>query len=268
MVAHAVASYGLDPARVFVTGLSAGGAMTAVMLAAYPDAFAGGAIMAGLPYRCATSVGTAFQCMNPGVDRTPNQWGDLVRAAFAYAGARPRVEVWHGTADTTVVPANAAELRDQWTDALGVSQAPTSTGTLPGGTTVEVYGGGVVRVYRVAGMPHATPVDPGAAPDQCGAAGTYYRDTVCAAYHTGRNWGLDTAGPPASSPPPTTGTPPPAICVRATNYDHVRLGRAHHRLGYVYAAGSGQAMGLYTLAVSHGLAQTGPGYWILADDQC
>jgi len=277
MVAHAVAAYGLDAARVFVTGLSAGGAMTAVMLAAYPDVFAGGAVMAGLPYRCATSVPTAFQCMNPGVDRTPAQWGDLVRAAFAYTGIRPRVEIWHGTADTTVVPANATELRDQWTDALGVSQTPTSTGTLPGGTSLSVYGGGAVRVYQVSGMPHATPVDPGTAIDRCGTAGTYYRDTICAAYYTGRNWGLDAGGPPPSSPgsPSVTASPsasvspsPPVLCVRATNYDHVRLGRATQRLGYVYAAGSGQAMGLYTLAVSHGLKQTGPGYWVVADTEC
>jgi feruloyl esterase len=269
MVAHAVASYGLDAARVFVTGLSAGGAMTAVMLAAYPDVFAGGAIMAGLPYRCATSVASAFGCMNPGVDRTPAQWGDAVRAAFGHTGVRPRVEIWHGTADTTVVPANATELRDQWTDVLGVSQTPTSTGSLPGGASVEAYGDGAVRVYRVAGMPHGTPVDPGTAIDRCGTAGTYYRDTVCAPYHTARNWGLDAGGPPPSSGPASSSSgPPPGPCVRATNYDHVRLGRAYHQLGYVYALGSGQAMGLYTLAVSHGLRQTGPGHWVLADSEC
>jgi hypothetical protein len=118
----------------------------------------------------------------------------------------------------------------------------------------------------VSGMPHGTPVDPGTATDQCGTAGTYYRDTVCAAYHTGRNWGLDTAGPPASSPPASS--PPPAPCVRATNYDHVRLGRAYHRLGYAYAAGSDQPMGLYNVAISHGLKQTGPGYWVIADSEC
>jgi feruloyl esterase len=214
--------------------------------------------------------------MNPGVDRTPAQWGDLVRAASTHTGTRPRVEIWHGTADTTVVPANATELRDQWTDVAGVSQTPTSTGALPGGTTVEAYGGGAVRVYRVAGMPHGTPVDPGTAIDQCGTAGTYYRDTVCAAYHTGRNWGLDTAGPPSSNPPssnPPSSSPPvtsspPAPCIRATNYDHVRLGRAYHRLGYTYAAGSDQAMGLYNVAVTHGLKQTGPSYWVLADSEC
>src|SRR5688500_3950819 len=81
MVDHAVSEYGVDRTRVFVTGFSAGGAMTSVMLATYPDAFAGGAIVAGIPYRCSTSLTTAFTCMNPGVDRTPAAWGDLVRGA-------------------------------------------------------------------------------------------------------------------------------------------------------------------------------------------
>ncbi|MBA2467343.1 MAG: PHB depolymerase family esterase, partial [Sphingomonas sp.] len=50
MVAAMQARHGTDPARVFVSGLSAGGAMAAVMLATYPDVFAGGAIIAGLPF--------------------------------------------------------------------------------------------------------------------------------------------------------------------------------------------------------------------------
>ena len=48
MVEHMVREKGVDPSRVFVTGLSAGGAMTSVMLACYPDVFAAGAIIAGL----------------------------------------------------------------------------------------------------------------------------------------------------------------------------------------------------------------------------
>jgi len=49
MVDRTVAAYGADRAKVYVTGLSAGGAMTSVMLATYPDVFAGGSIVAGLP---------------------------------------------------------------------------------------------------------------------------------------------------------------------------------------------------------------------------
>jgi poly(hydroxyalkanoate) depolymerase family esterase len=58
--------HSIDPKRVYVTGLSAGGAMTSVMLATYPDVFAGGGINAGLPYGCANNQFDAFQCMQSG----------------------------------------------------------------------------------------------------------------------------------------------------------------------------------------------------------
>jgi len=61
MVATMVSDHGIDPARVFVTGLSAGGAMTPVMLATYPEVFAGGAIIGGLPYGAATNIAAGFR---------------------------------------------------------------------------------------------------------------------------------------------------------------------------------------------------------------
>jgi poly(hydroxyalkanoate) depolymerase family esterase len=206
MVDYATGHYGVNPSKVYVTGLSAGGAMTSVMLAAYPDVFAGGAIVAGLPYRCATSTPEAYTCMNPGVDKTPQQWGDLVRAGYSgYGGPWPRVSIWHGTSDSIVAPMNATEERDQWTNVLGLSTTPSGTQTLPG-TSVELYndGGGqpAVRVYRVSGMGHGTPVHPGSAVDQCGAAGSYFLDTICSSYYIARAWGLDGAAPPPADGPP------------------------------------------------------------------
>ena len=60
MIDRMVSDHGIDPRRIFITGLSAGGAMTSVMLAAYPEVFAGGAIVAGLPFwrgqQCAAGV--------------------------------------------------------------------------------------------------------------------------------------------------------------------------------------------------------------------
>ena len=63
MVETMVREKGIDPRRVFITGLSAGGAMTSVMLACYPEVFAGGAIVAGLPYGAASNVQQAFESM-------------------------------------------------------------------------------------------------------------------------------------------------------------------------------------------------------------
>jgi poly(hydroxyalkanoate) depolymerase family esterase len=189
MVDYAVAHYGSDPRRVYVTGLSAGGAMTAVMLAAYPDVFAGGAVVAGLPYGC------TMVCQYVPQNRTPAQWGDAVRAADpGYAGPWPRVAIWYGTADTTVPPVNATELRDQWTDVWGIPTAPSDSTNLPGGTIAETYpdasGHAAVQLYRVPDIGHGTPVDPGMAESQCGSTGTYYPASICSAYYTAGFWGL------------------------------------------------------------------------------
>ncbi|MFG3686452.1 PHB depolymerase family esterase [Micromonospora sp. NPDC047740] len=266
MVDYARTNYGTDAARVYVSGLSAGGAMSAVMLATYPDIFAAGSVIAGLPYRCATSSTSAYSCMNPGVDKTPAQWGDLVRNAYpGYAGKRPRVAIWHGTGDYTVAVANAVESRDQWTNVLGVSQTPTSTATLPAGTSLEVYGSDQVRLYRVAGMGHGTPVDPGSATDQCGTAAAYFLDTICSTYRDALFFGLDggvTPSPTPTASPSPTPTAPPA-CVTASNYAHVSAGRAYQSGGYAYALGSNQKMGLYNTFNTTTLKQTGPNYWVI-----
>jgi feruloyl esterase len=259
MVDSAVARHGAG--RVFVTGLSAGGAMTAVMLAAYPEVFAGGSVVAGLPAGCATDVVSAYSCMNPGVDRTPAQWAQAVQP-----GGRPRVAIWHGTADATVAPRNADELRDQWVGVHGLSATPTSTGSLPGPTRRETYGSGQVEVYRVQGMGHGTPVDPGSGDTQCGSTAAYFLDFICSTYYTAVFWGLTGGGP---GPTPTaTPTGQPATCHEGSNYQHVQAGRATHRLGYVYAVGSGQAMGLYNTFTRHTLRQSPPGYYTVADAGC
>ena len=66
MVDYMKSHHAIDPKRVFVTGLSAGGAMTSVMLADYPDVFSAGAIISGLPYGCANNLTDALQCMQSG----------------------------------------------------------------------------------------------------------------------------------------------------------------------------------------------------------
>ncbi|WP_395104223.1 alpha/beta hydrolase family esterase [Actinomadura sp. SCN-SB] len=191
MVSYAVANYGTDPSRVYVSGLSAGGAMSAVMLATYPDVFAAGSVAAGIPYRCAVSLLQASGCQLGATTRTPQQWGDLVRNAFpGYSGPYPRVAIWHGQSDFTVVPSNGRQLRDQWTNVRGVSRTPTSTQSLTGGTTLTVYGSDDVRLYEIAGMGHGLPIDPGGAADQCGSTAAYFLDTICSAYHDARFFGL------------------------------------------------------------------------------
>jgi poly(hydroxyalkanoate) depolymerase family esterase len=194
MFTHFAGGHTVDMQRVYVTGLSAGGAMTDVLLATYPDLFSAGAIFAGVAYRCAASVTDAFGCMNNGKTQTAAQWGDLVRAASTHTGPWPRVSIWHGASDHTVVPANADAEVLQWTHVNGVSSTAATTVT-QGVDTWRTYvdGSGVVRVeeHRIAGMDHGTPVDPGTGAEQCGTAGAYILDVnICSTRAAARFFGL------------------------------------------------------------------------------
>src|SRR5260221_5550537 len=129
MVETMIIEHGIDRRRVFVTGLSAGGAMTSVMLATYPEVFAAGAIIAGLPFGVATNVREALNGMFQSPSRPADELGDLVRTASNHKGPWPKLSVWHGSADRTVNPANANEIVKQWLDVHGLPLTPMSEAT-------------------------------------------------------------------------------------------------------------------------------------------
>ncbi len=124
MIAHMAETHGIDARRVFITGLSAGGGMTSVMLATYPEVFAAGAVVAGLPYGIATNLREALDGMFHSPDRPARELGDLVRQASSHRGPWPKISVWHGSADRTVNPGNANAIIKQWLDLHGLPGAP------------------------------------------------------------------------------------------------------------------------------------------------
>lgn len=198
MVERAIRDHGVDRDRIYVTGLSAGGAMTATMLAAYPEVFAGGAIIAGLPYRCATSVSEAFECMFQGQTRPAKEWGDLVRRASPHRGPWPKVSVWHGSADATVKPLNAGEIIKQWTNVHGLSGAP-SRNEIVDGYPHRVWtndaGEDVIEEYVITGMAHGTPLATGDGENNYGAAGPFLLEAgISSSYHIAQFWGLTGRG--------------------------------------------------------------------------
>ena len=219
MVTAMIDTHRLERRRVYVTGLSAGGGMAAALLATYPDVFAGGAIIAGLPFGSANNVAEAFGVMGQGRIRSAPELGERVRAASGHRGPWPTVSIWQGTSDTTVNPVNAEELRKQWADVHGVTDAAPKNDTVDGAAHRAWHDGAgraVVETYVINGLGHATPIDPDAGDEdaQCGTAAAsrfILPAGISSTYRIAEGWGLigrrRTARRPAGAPDKSASRP-------------------------------------------------------------
>lgn len=164
MITQVVDDHQIDPSRVFITGLSSGGAMTSVMLATYPEVFAGGAIIAGLPYRSADTLAQAMFRMKGYGGPSDGKLDLLVRGASAFTGRWPTISVWHGGSDKTVDSSNADSIVRQWQRIHKVEGPPTRVETvdgIPRQVWCEADGRAVIEEYIIADMGHGTPISAG-----------------------------------------------------------------------------------------------------------
>ncbi|HJZ19641.1 MAG TPA: PHB depolymerase family esterase, partial [Bradyrhizobium sp.] len=176
MIARMTADFGIDRRRIFVTGLSAGGAMTSAMLATYPEIFAGGAIIAGLPYGVASNVREALNGMLQSPARPSGELGDLVRGASNHKGPWPRISVWHGSADRTVNPGNADAIVKQWLDVHHLPLQPMSEADVDGYPRQiwwNAEGETIVESYTITNMAHGTPLGIADNDERYGAEGAF-----------------------------------------------------------------------------------------------
>ena len=172
MITQVSSQIAIDHTRVFVTGLSAGAAMTANLLACYSDIFAGGLINSGLEYAAATSTIDAYTAMSSGSNNSPASSG-IAAARCTGAGAKlQNVIVLNGDQDSVVNPVNANQIVTQLTrmndvlddgsvnNSQNTNLISSSSLTAPGGDayTMDYYGGvggpHIVHV-TVKGMGHA-----------------------------------------------------------------------------------------------------------------
>ncbi|MFB6344360.1 MAG: PHB depolymerase family esterase, partial [bacterium] len=112
MTRRTVREHNLDPGRVYLAGLSAGGAMAANLIIAYPDLYTAVGIHSGLEYRAATNPYDALSAMKAGGPEPAKQG----RKAFTAMGDRARpipTIVVHGEDDQTVAPVNGRQATRQ-----------------------------------------------------------------------------------------------------------------------------------------------------------
>jgi poly(hydroxyalkanoate) depolymerase family esterase len=204
MIQQMIERHALDPRRVFITGLSAGGAMTAAMLATYPEIFAGGAIIAGLPFGGAANVREALEMMRSAPLKTPSEWGALVRAASPHTGPWPKLSVWHGDLDATVNLNNAQASVAQWADLHGLALAEAKQERLDGATRLSW--GDRLEVYTVAGLGHGTPID---ARDVGAPAPFILQAGISSTTRIAQFWGLLDKAVARPRPAPVHIAPPP-----------------------------------------------------------
>ena len=219
MIDTAITRYEIAPNSVFILGLSAGGAMAAVLLANYPDRFAGGAVIAGVPFDCNQPSGffdwlwwswhnarlfgwdgadASYACGIRGgntTDRSAAEWGSFVRSAGSDTPETwPLISIWQGDDDETVDPGNLGELVEQWTNVHGIDAEADTRETI-GTATRDIYldadGKPRVEAWTIKGFPHAFPIDPDGNPESCGIKADYIADAnLCAVRRIMAFWQL------------------------------------------------------------------------------
>ncbi|KAH9905808.1 carbohydrate esterase family 1 protein [Xylariomycetidae sp. FL2044] len=175
MVTHAAEKYGGDTNRTFVVGTSSGAMMANVLAGAYPDVFKAASVYSGVPDGCffvqgSTATqdppGWANQCASGQLTKTDAQWGDLVRSYYpGYEGTRTRMQIFHGTADSTLAYPNYAEQLKQWSNVLGLTTKKDATNNPQSGYTQTIYGDGDAATaqlvgYSAQGVGHTVPQHP------------------------------------------------------------------------------------------------------------
>ena len=194
MIARMVSQHRIDKHRVFVTGLSAGGAMTSTMLATYPEVFAAGAIIACLPFGVAGYVNKTKNNKKRSPARPAEELGNLVRSASKHRAPWPKVPVWHGSADRTVNPANADEIVKQWLDVHRLPSNPMAEGTVDG-YPHQVWwnsqGETVVESYTITDMAHGTPIGKAENDQRYGKEGAFLIEAgISSSHHIASFFGL------------------------------------------------------------------------------
>lgn len=199
MIAYAQAHYVIDSSRIFITGMSAGAAMSLAMLATHPETFQAGAIFAGGAYKIAQNAFEAGIAMTGG----KSEEHEVLKARIKgqnpdYKGQYPRLILYQGLSDPVVHPRNAQLIIDQWTGIHACDTLPDKTEAAYSGIadiTRKEYAdsnGRVMLIYfEVKNLGHRLMVKPGDGKEEGGQTSLFGIDKgYHSTWHTARDFGI------------------------------------------------------------------------------
>jgi len=184
MVEYMQKNHKIDSSKVFITGLSAGAAMSVIMMADYPETFNAGAIFAGGAYKSGNGYVSAMMAMLGWRVKSAEKWGNIVRKQNPnYSGNYPRMIIYQGNSDWVVNKRNGTELMKQWTNLHKIGTSPTTTikhfvaiNDIEKNIYTTTQGKEVVLFYRINKLNHALLINPGRCKYEGGRRGFFSRD--------------------------------------------------------------------------------------------
>lgn len=184
MIEYMKSNYSINAKEVYITGLSAGAAMSVIMMANYPETFNAGAIFAGGAYKSGNGMVTGMMAMLGWRVKSAEKWGNIVRKQNPnYTGEYPRMIIYQGNSDWIVNKRNGVEIMKQWTNLHHIGVQPTETikgfanvKDIERNAYLDSKNKEAVVFYKVNKLSHALLVDPGKCPLQGGQRGFFSKD--------------------------------------------------------------------------------------------
>ncbi len=199
MILYAINHYNINTDKIFITGLSAGAALSIVMLAVHPEIFNAGASFEGGAYKIATNPFSAYWAMRGNINISRETLIENVKSQNpSYNGKYPKLIAYQGLKDKIVRPKNAEHIVSQWT---GIN----NTDTIPDKIDVnfnnnkyitryeykDSIGNIIVIYYKVKKLGHELLIKPGKKYNEGGELGSYgVNRNFHSTYQTALDFGL------------------------------------------------------------------------------
>jgi len=182
MIQYSVNNFNVDTTKIFVVGLSAGGAMANIIMANYPNLINSGAILSGIPFKAANNLQSGFAAMQGKIEKNPEAWVSIIKENNPkYNGTYPKIVIFQGKDDPFVHSKNADIIELQWKGIHKLNNESKVIRRFNGNNDITkiIYNqknNPIIVKYEINNLGHAMSIDPGLEEHQGGIIGKFAID--------------------------------------------------------------------------------------------